>query len=149
MDGWLKAPLDRKAHRRRAARSIEFLASDVDLQTPIPNGMVWNMTYNLDAPEGNVDPVSREEIWQRFEYFLTYMLPVAEENKVKLVAHPDDPPLAELRRTARLFYTGEEYEKLLEISSSPASGFEFCMGTIQAYALGFMKGALNTLYHHG
>lgn len=59
------------------------------------------------------------------------ILPVAEENGVKMVAHPDDPPMPELRNSARLFYSISEYEKLLEISDSPSNGFEFCMGTLQ------------------
>jgi mannonate dehydratase len=56
---------------------------------------------------------------------------VAEENGVRLVAHPDDPPLPEMRNTARLFYNYAEYERLLTLSDSPANGFEFCMGTLQ------------------
>jgi mannonate dehydratase len=59
------------------------------------------------------------------------MIPVAEENNIKLVAHPDDPPLPEMRGIAKLFYSPEEYERLLDLSDSPSNGFEFCMGTIQ------------------
>ena len=70
-------------------------------------------------------------MWLRLKYFLDNILPVAEEAGVRLVAHPDDPPLATMRGTARLFYTPEEYEQLLTIHSSPANGFEFCLGTIQ------------------
>ncbi|MEQ9423512.1 MAG: mannonate dehydratase [Cyclobacteriaceae bacterium] len=124
--GWTGKPTG-----RAGAKSIEFDQSLVDTETPIPKGMVWNMTYDTSAPEGEIEPVSREEIWQRLEYFLERVLPVAEENNVKLVAHPDDPPLPEMRKTARLFYSPSEYEKLLHVNPSPASGFEFCMGTVQ------------------
>lgn len=116
---------------RGEANSVVFDASNVDLEQPIPKGMVWNMTYDPGPPEGFEDPVSRGEMWQRLRYFLNELLPVAEEENVKLVAHPDDPPLPQLRKTARLFYRPEEYEKLLEISDSDSNGFEFCMGTIQ------------------
>ena len=124
--GWTGKPSG-----RGNARSIEFDASLIDTQSPIPKGMVWNMTYDSSAGDGFVAPVSQEEIWQRLQYFLDRVLPVAEENNVKLVAHPDDPPLSELRRTARLFHTPEAYAKLLELNDSPANGFEFCMGTLQ------------------
>ncbi len=124
--GWTGKPSG-----RGQARSIEFDASAIDTQQPIPDGMVWNMTYNPDAKGNAIEPVGREEMWQRLQYFLDRILPVAEENNVKLVAHPDDPPLPELRRTARLFYTHTEYEKLLQVNPSPANGFEFCMGTLQ------------------
>jgi len=116
---------------RGQAKSIEFDQSLIDINTPIPKGMVWNMTYDTNAPEGVVESVSEQEIWDRLERFLDEMLPVAEENNVKLVAHPDDPPVPTLRNTARLFYKPSEYERLLELSSSKANGFEFCMGTLQ------------------
>ncbi len=124
--GWTGKPSG-----RGEARSIEFEAGAIDMQQPIPVGMVWNMTYDPEQDGATLAPVSRQEIWQRLEYFLDRILPVAEENNVKLVAHPDDPPMPELRQTARLFYAHKEYEKLLSLNNSPANGFEFCMGTLQ------------------
>jgi D-mannonate dehydratase len=56
----------------------------------------------LQAGEGTVAPVSSDELWQRVEFFLKEVLPVAEENGVRLAAHPDDPPAPALRRAARL-----------------------------------------------
>ena len=116
---------------RGQARSIEFDQSKINVNEPIPEGMVWNMTYNTSSSGNRKGIVSREEIWQRYRYFLNELIPVAEENNVKLVAHPDDPPLATLRNTARLFYSHKEYEKLLEVVESDANGFEFCLGTLQ------------------
>lgn len=116
---------------RGAPRSVRFDASAVDIQTPIPNGMVWNMTYENEVEPGFLPAVSYEEMWERLSNFLNIMLPIAEENGVKLVAHPDDPPLPIMRQTARLFYTHERYERLLSISDSPSNGFEFCLGTLQ------------------
>jgi mannonate dehydratase len=124
--GWTSGP-----YGRGESGTVAFDDSKVNIEEPIPNGMVWNMTYDPDASEGNVGVVSRKEMWQRLKYFLDQILPVAEEAGVKLVAHPDDPPLPNLRGTARLFYNTEEYERLLAIHSSPSNGFEFCMGTIQ------------------
>lgn len=124
--GWTSGP-----GGRADANSIIFDASKVDIHQPIPKGMVWNMRYEDEKPGEFIPPVSREEMWQRLEYFLKQMLPVAEENGVRLVAHPDDPPLPEMRKTARLFYNTDEYIKLLDISKSASNGFEFCMGTIQ------------------
>ena len=123
--GWTSGP-----HGRGGANSVGFDQSKVDIAQPIPDGMVWNMRY-ADENDQVVAPVSREEMWQRLDHFLKTLLPVAEENGVRLVAHPDDPPVPEMRGTARLFYNTAEYEKLLSLSASPANGFEFCMGTIQ------------------
>lgn len=124
--GWTSGP-----EGRGGAMSVVFDEAEIDPQMPIPNGMVWNMTYNEEAEKGHRAPVSRDEMWERLHWFLGEILPVAEECGVKMVAHPDDPPLPELRGTARLFHSFEEYEKLLSVSASPANGFEFCMGTLQ------------------
>lgn len=115
---------------RGDANSVEFDESKLDIHQPIPNGMVWNMRYE-EGSEAVIPAVSRVEMWERLDFFLKTLLPIAEENGVKLVAHPDDPPVPEMRNTARLFYNTDEYEKLLTLSNSPSNGFEFCMGTIQ------------------
>jgi len=116
---------------RGNAKSIEFDQSLVDITEPVPKGMVWNMRYDTEADEGSLAPVSRAEMWDRLKYFLIEMIPVAEENNIKLVAHPDDPPISTMRGTDRLFYITSEYEKLLKLHDSPANGFELCMGTVQ------------------
>jgi mannonate dehydratase len=104
-------------------------------QPPIPNGMVWNMVYDPDVydaenPNGTVAPVAAGELWRRYTAFLEEMLPVAEEAGVKLALHPDDPPLPELRGTARLVHTPDGYQRMLDLSPSPANTMEFCIGTL-------------------
>lgn len=124
--GWSSGP-----NGRGGAGTVGYEELRIDPDQPIPNGMVWNMTYDPEAEKGFVPPVTREEMWLRLQYFLEEMLPVAEESGVRLVAHPDDPPAPALRGTARLFYNTHEYEKLLRLYPSPSNGLEFCMGTIQ------------------
>ena len=53
-------------------------------QTPVPNGMVWNMVYDEQAPAGIMPNISHDELWQRLDAFLEAVLPVAEEEGVKL-----------------------------------------------------------------
>jgi len=124
--GWLG-----EASGRGGAKSIVFDASKIPAQQPIEKGMVWNMEYQKRTPGEVHPPVSREEIWQRYRYFLDHVLPIAEEEGVRMVAHPDDPPMSPLRETARLFTTITNYEKLAELYPSAAHGFECCLGTIQ------------------
>ncbi|WP_316838204.1 mannonate dehydratase [Pedobacter nutrimenti] len=97
---------------------------------PIPNGMVWNMVYDQDAPAGTVENVSHETLWQRLEYFLNEIIPVAEEAGVILAAHPDDPPMPVVRNTPRLVYQPEMYSRLLNIKPSKSNALEFCLGSI-------------------
>ena len=98
--------------------------------TPIPKGMVWNMVYDENPPGGIMPETSHDELWSRVAYFLQELLPVAEEAGVKLAAHPDDPPLPYVRKTPRLVFQPDLYQKLLDIKDSKANTLEFCLGSI-------------------
>lgn len=121
--------------RRNAARggadTACFDREDGGEDLPIPNGQVWNMVYDVNAPEGFLRLVSHEELWERWSYFINEITPVAEEYGVKMAAHPDDPPMPRLRGQARLVYETEYYQKMLDINKSASNCFEFCMGSVQ------------------
>ena len=123
--GWVKGPWG-----RGGATALVYDESKLDMQTPMPNGMVWNMVYDPNAPKGVVGPVSADELWQRYEWFLREILPVAEESGVKLALHPDDPPAERLRGCARLVNRASKYQRMLDLVPSPASSLEFCLGSI-------------------
>lgn len=120
-----------KKHRARGgAESTCFDAELLDLDAPIPNGQVWNMTY---APwdGGCVPPIDEAELWERLGYFLERILPTAEEAGVELALHPDDPPMPRLRQTARLVYRPELYQRLIDMEKSSANKLELCLGSLQ------------------
>ena len=99
-------------------------------ETPIPNGMVWNMVYDQNATPGIVPKISHDELWNRLQYFLDNIIPVAEKAGVKMAAHPDDPPMPYVRNTPRLVYQPGMYQRLIDMKKSPNNGLEFCLGTV-------------------
>jgi mannonate dehydratase len=103
----------------------------IDPDEPIPDGMVWNMRYRDARAPSPPLRVSDAEIWDRLAWFLTELVPVAEEAGVKLAAHPDDPPATALRGTARLVNSHQKYDRLLSIIDSPSNALEFCLGSLQ------------------
>lgn len=113
-----------------ARGDAESVAMDDIDDRPVPNGMVWNMVYDENALDGTLPSTSHEELWDRVQYFLDELIPVAEKAGVKLAAHPDDPPVPVLRQTPRLVYQPEHYEKLLDLHPSDANRLEFCLGSI-------------------
>jgi len=127
---------------RGGALTVTFQGQDASLQPPVPNGEIWNMTYNPNAPEGNIGNVTSQELWRRLEYFLKEILPVAEEYGVKMAAHPDDPPMPELRGTSRLVYQPQLYQRLLDLVPSKSNNLEFCMGSIQEMSEGNIYDAI-------
>lgn len=112
---------------RGGAISVGMEGTD---DTPVPNGMVWNMVYDSDAPPGYLPDISHDQLWSRLEYFLTELIPVAEEAGVKLAAHPDDPPVPYVRRTPRLVYQPDMYQRLIDLHPGKANTLEFCLGSL-------------------
>ncbi len=115
-------------YARGGAESVGMNGS-VD-ETPIPNGMVWNMVYDKNAPKGTIARIDHDELWSRLQYFLENIVPVAEEAGVKLAAHPDDPPMPYVRNTPRLVYQPNMYQRLIDIRPSDNSQLEFCLGSV-------------------
>lgn len=124
--GWKRKPI-----ARGGAVTVEFDMADFDHAAPIPDGMVWNARYRPERAGAAPVTVSHEELWQRPEWFLGELVPVAEEAGVRLAAHPDDPPADFLRGTARLVNSPEKYDRLRAIVPSRANALEFCIGSLQ------------------
>ncbi len=124
---WGRIPLPTA---RGQAMAVGYVEDRAPQQTPIPNGTVWNMVYDPDAPAGTIPIPTRDEMWHRLQVFLQAILPVAEEAGVRLAAHPDDPPLPELRGTPRLVYHMEHLDRLLALVPSSANTLELCLGTV-------------------
>jgi mannonate dehydratase len=124
--GWMRGPF-----ARGGAMSVGFDVAQIDPDLPIPEGMVWNMAYRDRLGPGVQPPVSPEELWARYARFLDDLLPVAEEAGVVLAAHPDDPPVAALRMTAKLINSPDAYRRVFALAPSPANKAELCLGCLQ------------------
>jgi mannonate dehydratase len=113
-----------------ARGGAESVGMDGPLDTPIPNGMAWNMVYDEHAAPGVIPSATHEQLWQRLQDFLDALLPVAEEAGVILAAHPDDPPMPFVRGQPRLVHQPSLYQKLLDLHPSPSNQLEFCIGSL-------------------
>ena len=115
---------------RGGAKSVGYVRDQAPAPDEIPNGTVWNMVVDADAPAGTIGRVSQDQLWSRFRWFLEELIPVAEEAGVRLALHPDDPPLEELRGTARLVWKPELYRRVFDLVPSDCNMAEFCQGTV-------------------
>jgi mannonate dehydratase len=129
---------------RFARGDAEAVGMDGPLDTPLPNGMVWNMVYDKNAAPGNAPSATPEQLWQRLEFFLNELIPVAEEAGVTLAAHPDDPPMPTVRAQPRLVYQPQLYQKLIDLKPSPRNALEFCVGTLAEMTDGDIYDAVET-----
>jgi len=122
---------------------------DGPLDTPMPNGMVWNMIYDSTSPGGDVPPITHNELWRRFANFLDEVVPVAEQAGIKLALHPDDPPMPTMRGQPRLVYQPWMYQRVLDLKPSPANALEFCVGTIAEMTEGDVYEAVDQYSRQG
>jgi mannonate dehydratase len=79
-------------------------------------------------PLSNGRKYTLQEIWANYEYFIKQAAAVAEEQKVNIGIHPDDPPISELAGVPRIFSSFDGYKKALEIANSPNVGMCLCVG---------------------
>lgn len=82
-----------------------------------------------DAPTPRSGAIEERTLWTNLEYFLKRVAPVAEDAGVKLALHPDDPPMSPLRGQARIMRDIAAFERMLELTPTPANGVCFCQGT--------------------
>jgi mannonate dehydratase len=71
--------------------------------------------------------------WDRIEYFLKKLVPVAHEAKVKIACHPQDPampPETGWRGVNTVLGTPAGLRKFVEMQASPYHGLNFCQGTV-------------------
>jgi len=90
----------------------------------------FDYEHAAQAPPEPEFAASAEEVWERIEFFLKHVVPVAERAGVKLACHPDDPPVPTLRGESRVLGSLEGMRRLIETVPSEANGLNFCQGTV-------------------
>lgn len=93
-------------------------------------------SYKLMPAEPIDEPITAAQMWDNYQYFLDAVLPVAEEEGVRLALHPDDPPVdVPLGGAARIFTSPAALtEAYRRAGGSPAWGLNFCVGTVSEMA---------------
>jgi mannonate dehydratase len=86
-----------------------------------------------DPPLTAAGPISDEIYWERITYFLKRVVPVAEEYKVRLACHPQDPGMPRgkgWRGIETVLGSVDGLKRFLSIAESPFHGLNFCQGTV-------------------
>lgn len=84
-----------------------------------------------DAPPGIAGIIDEEENWERIDYFLERVVPVAESNRIRLACHPHDPYTPPgYKGVTRVLSTVEGLKRFVQMRESPYHGLNFCQGTL-------------------
>ena len=95
----------------------------------------WLDSYTDDAAMRFVaaqGPLDADACWEKIDYFLSRVVPVAEEYGVRLACHPEDPGLGERTHSgvARVLGTVDGLKRFVDLRPSPYHGLNFCVGTV-------------------
>jgi len=109
----------------------------------------WN-GVKYSAPLTHGRKYTKDEIWANYEYFIKKAAAVAEEQKVRIGIHPDDPPVPELGGIPRcVFGNFDGYKRALEIADSPYVGMCLCVGCWLEGGTMMGKDVLETIKYFG
>jgi mannonate dehydratase len=94
----------------------------------------WNAKEALakNPPLTKAGVVNADAFWERIDYFLKRVVPVANENKVRIACHPQDPgtPPEGYQGITNVLGTIDGMKKFIALYESPYHGFNFCQGTV-------------------
>lgn len=79
------------------------------------------------------DSIDKNALRENLRYFLTEVIPVAEQYNINLCIHPDDPPFSVLG-LPRIVTSREDIEWILNAVESPYNGLTFCAGSLSSGA---------------
>ncbi|MDX8465400.1 mannonate dehydratase [Mesorhizobium sp. VK23B] len=88
-------------------------------------------SYNRDSFRealAEYDAVGPKELRDNLAWFLREIIPVAEQEGVRMCIHPDDPPFS-LYGLPRIVSMAEDARFILNAVDSPANGLTFCTGS--------------------
>jgi mannonate dehydratase len=93
----------------------------------------FNYEAMKDEPLTEAGRVTAEMMWERIDYFLKRVIPVADEYKVKMACHQHDPGVPRdggARGVHRVLGSVEGVKKFIDLVDSPYHGLNFCQGTM-------------------
>src|SRR3989442_3191317 len=86
-----------------------------------------------EPPLTEARPVNADVYWERITYFLERVVPVAEEHKVRLACHPQDPGMPRgrgFRGVETVLGSVDGLKRFVSIKENPYHGLNFCQGTV-------------------
>ena len=88
---------------------------------------------NQEPPLTIAGRVDADTMWERIDYFVQRVAPVADECKVRIACHPHDPGMPRpggFRGVDRVLGSVDGLKRFVELHPSDYHGLNFCQGTV-------------------
>ncbi len=92
----------------------------------------WDSSYTKEGMKALLEKyqtVTEEDLWNNLKYFLDRVIKTAEEVKIKMAIHPDDPPWG-IFGLPRIITNTENIDRFLKLYDSPYNGLTLCSGSL-------------------
>src|SRR5204863_7374583 len=86
-----------------------------------------------DPPLTIAGKVDADTYWERITYFLERVIPVADEHKVRMALHPQDPGVPKgsgWRGVDAVLGSADGLKRFISIKENPYHGLNFCQGKV-------------------
>ncbi len=92
----------------------------------------WDSSYTKQGMKElmtKYQSITEEDLWNNLKYFLDKVIKVAEEVKIKMAIHPDDPPWS-IFGLPRIITNAKNLERFLKLYDSKYNGLTLCSGSL-------------------
>lgn len=92
----------------------------------------WDTSYTKDGMKSLLETyqsINEEKLWDNLQYFLERVIKTAEEVKIKMAIHPDDPPWS-IFGLPRIITNKANLERFVNLVDSPYNGLTLCTGSL-------------------
>jgi mannonate dehydratase len=130
---WTRTQLDKELEDGSTA--LVYYADQLEKMDPLTGELSlpgWDSSYkkeDLRALFEEYSKIDKETLWSNLKYFLEKIIPVAEENDVKMAIHPDDPPF-DIFGLPRIITHEANIDRFLKLVDSPNNGLTICTGSL-------------------
>lgn len=92
----------------------------------------WDSSYTkeeLSSLLSRYRQITEEDLWSNLKYFLDRIIKTAEQVKIKMAIHPDDPPWS-VFGLPRIITCRENLRRFLDLYDSEYNGLALCSGSL-------------------
>ena len=130
---WTRTQLDKELFD--GSKALVYYKEQLEKMNPLTGELSlpgWDTSYKKDDLKtlfSEYDKITEEVLWENLRYFLSEIIPVAEEAGVKMAIHPDDPPYP-IFGLPRIITNEKNIDRFLKLYDSEYNGLTFCTGSL-------------------